>query len=144
MLRRSFAPERNKLRVLIIKAEGVEIPTADLVRELGAWLDANVPGVSIRETILGHVVRGGSPSALDRMIAQRLAVGAVLGLEAGAHDEMLAWDAPEVGTATWDPSVRRIPLDQVLAETRAMLDATSPSTKARVELVTQANRLLGL
>ena len=73
LLRRSFSVERGKQRVLIVKAEGVDIPTAELVTELNAFLGEEVPGAGIRETVLGHVVRGGSPSALDRLIAQRLA-----------------------------------------------------------------------
>ena len=144
LLARSFTEERGKLRVLVVKAEGVGVATADIVSELQAWVDTHIQGVSVRETILGHVVRGGSPSALDRLIAQRLAVGAVAALQAGGHDEMLAWDAPDVGTATADPSVRRISLDEVLAETEAMLDGSSPATRARVALLDQAERLLAL
>jgi 6-phosphofructokinase len=104
-----------------------------------------VPGVDVRETILGHVVRGGSPSAIDRLVAQRLAMGALLALEDGGHDEMLAWEAPkDVGTATRDPSVRRVPLAEVLAETGRLLDGSSPVTRSRVALLGAAERLLAL
>ncbi|MEZ4319115.1 MAG: 6-phosphofructokinase [Myxococcota bacterium] len=145
LLRDSFSDARDKKRVLIIKAEGVEVPTSRLVSRLAAFLDEDVPGVGIRETILGHVVRGGSPSALDRLIAQRLALGAVLGLEAGAHDAMLAWEGPDdVGSATRDPSVRVVPLQDVLDETARMLDGTSRSTQARVALLQAYGALLAL
>ena len=144
LLQQSFAPERGKLRVLVVKAEGVPVATSDLVTELKSWLDEHVPGVSVRETILGHVVRGGSPSALDRLIAQRLAGGAIEALSQGAHDEMMAWDAPPVGQATRDPSVRRILLADVLEETRAMLAGTSPATLGRVALLHEAERFLAL
>ncbi len=145
LLVRSFSEERGKKRVLILKAEGVDIPTSELVAELSEHLAETVPGVGIRETILGHVVRGGNPSALDRLIAQRLAVGALFGLEAGAHDVMLAWEAPgDVGRATADPSVRHIALAEVLGETERMLDGTSAATRARVALLNQAAALLAL
>lgn len=145
LLSRSFSKARGKKRVLIIKAEGVELSTHALVAELQAHLDAEVPGVGIRETILGHVVRGGNPSATDRLIAQRLGGGAVFALEEGVTDVMLAWEAPsEVGQGTQDPSVRRIPLQDVLDETARMLDGTSPATRARVELLLTAERLLAL
>jgi 6-phosphofructokinase 1 len=145
LLTRSFSEARGKKRVLIIKAEGVELPTAELVAALQAHLDAEVPGVGIRETILGHVVRGGNPSALDRLIAQRLGGGAVFAIEDGVTDVMLAWEAPaSVGEATADPSVRRIPLQEVLDETARMLDGTSAATRARVELLLTAERLLAL
>ena len=145
LLSRSFSAERGKKRVLIIKAEGVDLPTADLVQALQAHLDAEVPGVGIRETILGHVVRGGNPSATDRLIAQRLGGAAVFALEGGTTDVMLAWEAPrEVGSATADPSVRQIGLGDVLDETHRMLSGQSPATQARVQLLLTAERLLAL
>jgi 6-phosphofructokinase 1 len=145
LLARSFAPERDKKRVLIIKAEGVSVPTSRLVARLAEHLETDAPGVGIRETILGHVVRGGSPSAMDRLIAQRLALGAVLGLEAGLHDAMLAWEpAPGVGRPTRDPSVGAVPLAEVLAETQRMLDGTSEATRSRVALLEAYGALLAL
>lgn len=145
LLLRSFDPARGKQRVLIIKAEGVSIPTADLVAALQRTLDTHHPGVDVRETILGHVVRGGNPSALDRLIAQRLGGGAAHALEAGLSDVMLAWEAPDdVGMATADPSVRAIPLAEMLEETQRMLDGTSPAMRGRVALVLQAQPLLAL
>lgn len=144
LLRRSFSAERGKLRVLVIKAEGVPVSSREIVAELQGWVDDAIPGVSVRETILGHVVRGGAPSGLDRLIAQRLAMGAVSAIEQGGHDEMVAWDAPEVGIPTRDPSVRRIALAEVLTETQAMLDGTSPATRGRVALLGAAEKLLAM
>jgi 6-phosphofructokinase 1 len=145
MLLASFDPARGKQRVLIIKAEGVPYPTGELVADLQKVLDEHHPGVDIRETILGHVVRGGNPSAIDRLIAQRLGGAAVFALEAGITDVMLGWEAPDsVGIATRDPSVRAIPLAEMLAETQRMLDGTSPAMQARVALVLQAQALLAL
>lgn len=145
LMRRSFAPERGKRRVLVVKAEGVPIPTARLVARLQAHLAEDAPGVDVRETILGHVVRGGSPSALDRLIAQRLGTGAVLTLEQGGHDVMLAWEPPEgVGAPTADGSVRAVPLALVLAETERMLDGTSEPTRRRIALLAKAEAILAL
>jgi len=145
LLAHSFANTRHKRKVLIVKAEGVEVPTARLVDRLQGYLDAELPGVGIRATILGHVVRGGSPSALDRVIAQRLSLSALFALEAGAHDEMLAWEPPGgVGTATGDPSVRRVALTEVLEETGRMLDGTSPVTTRRVKMLEQVEGMLAL
>ncbi len=144
LLDRSFNDERGKLRLLVVKSEGLPISSRELVQEMQAHVDRHIPGVSVRETVLGHVVRGGAPSALDRLIAQRLAVGAVGAILDGGHDEMVAWDAPGVGLPTKDPSVRRIPLADVLAETRAMLDGTSPATRARVALLNEAEPFLAL
>lgn len=145
MLVDSFTPERDKKRVLILKAEGVEVPTRTLVDCLAVHLESDVPGVQIRETILGHVVRGGSPSALDRLIAQRLALAAILGIEAGAEDVMMGWETPEdVGDATADPSVRSVSLPDVLEETGRMLDGRSPVTTRRVAMIRSYESLLAL
>jgi len=138
MLRRSFAPERAKRRVLILKAEGVDIPTERIVARLNEVL----PDVGVRLTVLGHVVRGGAPSAMDRMIAQRLAVGAVLAAEAGASDVMLGWEG--AGEPTRDPSVRIIGLADVLEATRDLLNVESPQTRRRVALLREAEYLLAL
>lgn len=137
MLDRGFHPDRDKKRLLIIKAEGVEIPTAELVRRLQQHVDAQGYGVDVRETILGHVVRGGSPSYQDRMVAGRLAVAAVDALTAGHSGEMVAWQpwTHDEGITTPDPSVWRFPLTRVLTETASLLDGTSPVTKRRVAMM---------
>jgi 6-phosphofructokinase 1 len=145
LLEKSFADVRKKRRVLIIKAEGVAVGTHVLTERLQRHLDAHVPGVGIRETILGHVVRGGAPSATDRVIAQRLALASVLAVEAGLHDEMCAWEPPgAVGTKTDDPSVRRVPIVDVLTETERMITGTSEVVRRRVKLLEQVEGILAL
>lgn len=145
VLARAFDPARNKKRVLIMKAEGVPVPTPVLVRRLQAYLDAHAHEADVRETVLGHVVRGGNPSALDRVIAQRLGFATVLAAEQGAHDVMLGWDVPyDHGQATQDNHVRIVTIADVLAETAKILDGTSPVVKTRVALLEKARDVLAL
>ncbi|MEZ4240179.1 MAG: 6-phosphofructokinase [Myxococcota bacterium] len=100
VLRRSFRDGRDKERVLVVKAEGVPLATAALVAALQAVLDRELPGVDVRETVLGHVVRGGNPSALDRLLAQRLGYGALRAVQQGVGGVMAAWEAEgDVGLA---------------------------------------------
>ena len=142
VLRRCFAPGQVHKRVLILKSESVTVPTARLAKRLQEHLAEDAPGVDIRETVLGHLVRGGNPSALDRMLAMRLAYAAIHALEQGAHDVMLAWEPPSGhGRATADPSVRIVPLAEVLEETRRLRDGTSPVIQTRMELLSQAEDL---
>jgi 6-phosphofructokinase 1 len=142
VLRRCFSSWHKK-RALIIKAEGVEVPTHHLAQRLQEHLEEDAPGVYIRETILGHVVRGGRPSALDRVIAQRLAYASILALEAGAHDIMLAWDVEsDYGTRTQDPHVRIVPIGEALEETKCVIAGTSPVVKYRVEMLRKVEDLL--
>ncbi len=143
MLGRCFAPGRNKKRALIVKSEGLNIPTPRLRDRIAEVLHEIAPGVDVRETVLGHVVRGGDPSALDRTIAQRLSFGAIMALEAGLSDVMLGWEPPfGVGRETVDPSVRMIPLEEVLAETARLLDGTSPVIQRRMAMLAMVEEIL--
>ncbi|MEZ4445400.1 MAG: 6-phosphofructokinase [Polyangiaceae bacterium] len=140
-----FAPGRHKTRALIVKAEGVAVSTRRLVDRLQGYLDANLPGVDVRETVLGHVVRGGNPSALDRIIAQRLGFAAVVAIEQGAHDVMLSWDdALQGGQATSDRFVRVVPIATMLEETQRVLDGTSPVVQGRLALLQKVKAILAL
>ena len=65
--------------------------------------DAEPSSIETRVTVLGHVVRGGRPSAFDRLLGSRLANVAVRALLAGQTHKMAAWMPPvelpeEVGT----------------------------------------------
>lgn len=136
IIRRGFSAERAKHRVLIVKAEGVEVPTERLVKRAQDAIAAELPGVDVRGIVLGHLVRGGNPSFQDRMVAGRLALGAVDAILEGKTSEMVAWQPPVPGAApTTDPSVFRFPLDKVLEETAALLDGSSPVTKRRVKMM---------
>lgn len=143
VVRGSFA--RGKKRVLIVKAEGVKAKTSAIVEKLGAIVESELPGVDVRETILGHVVRGGNPSCTDRVIAQRLGFAALHAIEKGATDVMMSWEPPGgFGEKTADPSVRIVKLQDMIDETKCLLDGTSPVTKGRLALLAQAEGLLAL
>ena len=116
VIRDSFATDRGKSRVLIIKAEGVTMSAATLAEQVDARLGEDVD-CDIRATILGHVVRGGRPSFHDRMMAGRLALGAVNALIDGADDCMVTWNTTTPGGApTQDPRVQRFLLEHVLED----------------------------
>ncbi|HMV68903.1 MAG TPA: 6-phosphofructokinase, partial [Myxococcota bacterium] len=144
VVRDGLAPERGKRRVLVIKAEGVEVETAALVRRLQERVDRHTPGVDVRGTVLGHLVRGGSPSFHDRLIAGRLAVAAIDALRTGHAGEMAAWQPWLPGRDSVDPSVRMHPLEQVADETARLLDGTSPLARGRIDLLTRYEDVLAL
>lgn len=136
VLARCFAKDRSKKRALIVKSEGLPIPSSRLRKALQEHLNVDFPGVECRETVLGHVVRGGAPSALDRTIALRLGFGAVLALEASHSDVMLGWEPPfGVGRETIDPSIRIMGLADVLDETARLIDGTSPVIQRRMMML---------
>lgn len=141
---RSLSPPRGKKRALVLKAEGVALSTDDLVHQLQARIAGPLPGVGVRKTVLGHVVRGGAPSFRDRMIAGRLAFGAIEAIKDGQGGVMLGWEPRANGHPTADPSVQRFPLDQVLHETRRLLDGSSPITQGRLRLLAAVQGALPL
>ena len=144
VVRKAFS-ERGKRRVLILKSEGVELPTLALVQKVEEAVKPSLPGLEIRGVILGHLVRGGNPSFLDRMVSARLAFAATTALLEGASDEMVAWQSPVPGgVTTSDASVKRFPLATVLEETQRLLDGTSPVTQRRVGLMSKVEGVLQL
>jgi 6-phosphofructokinase 1 len=75
---------RGKTHAIIINAEGSGHNTT----ELAAALDAMDVGFTTRVTILGHIQRGGSPTAYDRLLASRMGVKAVEALLEGKSGVM--------------------------------------------------------
>lgn len=67
------AYKQGKTHALIISAEGSNLHVGDIKK----YLDEHDIGFEARITILGHVQRGGSPSAFDRTLATRMGVAAV-------------------------------------------------------------------
>lgn len=130
-------------RVVAIKAEGVPTPT-DRLKEL---VDAKVfeitgeehedEDIETRVTVLGHVVRGGRPSAFDRLLGSRFGNVAVRAVLAGEHRKMVSWlppmDLPEgAGTrAQADPYCYLVDLPAVLSATKQLLEGQSPLARWR-------------
>jgi 6-phosphofructokinase 1 len=63
--------QKGKLHNLVIVAEGV-----GGANELAEKIE-DITGIETRATILGHIQRGGSPSAFDRILASRMGARAV-------------------------------------------------------------------
>ncbi len=53
-------------------------------------------GFETRVTILGHVQRGGTPTAFDRVLATRFGVAAIDAVHDGAFGQMVALHAGEI------------------------------------------------
>jgi 6-phosphofructokinase 1 len=74
---------RGKRHGLVVVAEGARYNAARLLAYFTEHRQRL--GYDLRATTLGHVQRGGVPSAFDRLLASRLAAGAVEQLAAGQH-----------------------------------------------------------
>ena len=74
-------------------------------------------GFDLRVTRLGHVVRGGVPSAADRVLATRLGAAAVDSLAAGRHGVLVGMLQGKVGaTSLAEIGGRTRPADAALLE----------------------------
>jgi 6-phosphofructokinase 1 len=81
---------------------------------IGMWLAEEVErrtGFEARVTTLGHVQRGGTPTAFDRVLATRFGVEAVAAVHDGAFGTMVALVAG---------AIVRIPIATAVAETKTV------------------------
>lgn len=97
------------------KAAKVRLKTLDASRSrnthnLAEQLEA-ATGLEARVTILGHVQRGGTPSAVDRLLATRLGTAAIDVIAAGERGVMVASRGDSVVT---------IPLEEVAGKRRVV------------------------
>jgi 6-phosphofructokinase 1 len=99
------AYRRGKNHAIIIVAEGANLHATELAR----MIDEMDVGFKTRVTILGHIQRGGTPTAFDRLLAARMGVRAVEELLDGKSDVMIGLKGMGIGT---------VPLDEVTSQTR--------------------------
>lgn len=82
--------QRGKLRNLILLAEGV-----GGARELATDIE-ELTGIETRATVLGHVQRGGTPSAFDRVLASQMGAKAVEVLLEGKSSRVIGTKGGEI------------------------------------------------
>ena len=142
-IRHSFSRTREKRRTLVIKAEGVGIPTHMLVDEVVAQLE-DIKNLEVRGTVLGHLVRGGNSSFRDRLIAGRFGLTAIETLLAGRTDVMVGWNLTDTGEDTSDSFIKLFPIAAVLEETQALIDGSSSVIRGRLERMESIQGVLAL
>jgi len=99
------AYRRGKTHAIIIVAEGSNIRTTDLAR----IIDEMDVGFKTRVTILGHIQRGGRPTAFDRLLAARMGTKAVELLLDGKTDLMVGLKST---------GMEEVPLEEVITHER--------------------------
>jgi 6-phosphofructokinase 1 len=145
---RTRQASKRTRRVIIIKAEGVGVAVDRLKTQVDARLRERAPdtdpaGIETRVTVLGHVVRGGRPSAFDRLLGSRLANVAARALVAGTSHKMAAWMPPvelpeDIGARSpADPYCWLVDLQAVLVETENLLSGKSPLARWRAGVFDQ-------
>ncbi len=74
-----LAYEHGKSHAIIVTAEGAKYNAAALTEYFKTNRDRL--GFSVRSTILGHVQRGGEPTAADRVLGSKFGLGAIEAIE---------------------------------------------------------------
>ncbi|MFZ1416519.1 MAG: ATP-dependent 6-phosphofructokinase [Defluviicoccus sp.] len=118
---------RGRNHALVVVAEGVHRALDDgratdcrTAGAIVADMIAKETGAETRVTVLGHVQRGGSPNAFDRILASSLGVHAADLAARGLSDRIVIWDRGKIVD---------VPLESVAGQTRALkLDGTLVET----------------
>ena len=147
-MQRAYGPQpagaATKRRVLVIKSEGVALDSAQLRDRVEEKIKVLLPDVDTRVTVLGHVVRGGTPTAFDRLLGARLGNAALRAMVAGHTDFMAGWGGPGITRAAcpWDPYVVLTPLEEVLAETAKLMAGDSDLARWRKRVFAEVEEIL--
>ena len=122
---------RNFALVVVAEAVPTEQGTPVMVEHLGGQKRlggvghyvgtrlAELTGAEIRVTVLGHVQRGGTPIAADRLLGSVFGVHAVDLVAEGKFDRMVAW---------WNREVIDVPFDLVLDRPK-LVDPEGPMVR---------------
>ncbi len=114
------AYEKGKAHAIVIVAEGAEYNAEKLSNYFKKHHETL--GFDLRVAILGHIQRGGTPSAYDRILASRLGAGAVEAMANGQFGVLTGWI---------NSAVTYTPLSEVVANKKTL----DPSIIALADLL---------
>lgn len=103
-INRGFRKSKNSSIVLVSEKDGGAAYYAERVRR-------EYPEYDVRISVLGHLQRGGTPSAYDRILASRMGVAAILALNEGQRNVMIGISNDEL---VYVPFTRAIKMDKHL------------------------------
>ena len=86
---RGFRKSKNSSIVIVAEKDGGAMHYAERVRK-------EYPQYDVRVSILGHLQRGGSPSAFDRILASRLGTASIEALNEGQRNVMVGISNDEI------------------------------------------------
>ncbi|MEN8225036.1 MAG: 6-phosphofructokinase [Bacteroidota bacterium] len=95
--------KKNKTSGIIIVAEGDDSGGAIKVAE---EINDHFPDFETRVSILGHIQRGGSPTAADRVLASRLGNAAITTLKDGVSGVMIGMVDNKIELTSFEKSIK--------------------------------------
>lgn len=117
--------EGNKPYSIVVVAEGIRNPSKDIsVAQYLSRKISSMTGLETRETVLGYIQRGGTPSPMDRVLATRYGAAAA---------ELIANNEFGKMVALKDDKITAVPLTEVAGKIK-LVDPSNP-------MVTQARNM---
>ncbi len=117
----SHAYEKGKAHAIVIVAEGAEYNA----EKLSAYFKEHQErlGFDLRIAILGHIQRGGTPSAYDRILGSRLGAGAVEAMASGNNGVLSGWINSQIAFTPLETVVNtKKEIDKSLIDLASILD----------------------
>ncbi len=94
----------DKRSHIVLVAEGNDLGNA---HEIAKMVKGDYPEFDVRANVLGHMQRGGSPSAFDRFLASRLGVEAVEALLDNQRSIMVGYQNHDVVHVPFNKTIKR-------------------------------------
>ncbi|MDP4281958.1 MAG: ATP-dependent 6-phosphofructokinase [Bacteroidota bacterium] len=104
---------------IVVVAEGIPVPKGEKAAQYLADAIQEKTGLETRETILGYIQRGGSPSPMDRILATRFGAYAVDLIAKGEFGQMVSVISNEVKSvplAEVGGKLRNVPMNHPVIE----------------------------
>ena len=113
LIQNGFRKSKNSSIVLV-----AESPVTGGAMGLAERVRKEFPEYDVRVTILGHLQRGGSPTAQDRILASRMGAAAVDALLEGQRNVMIGDDNEEIVYVPFSKAIKNNkPIDRELLNT---------------------------
>ena len=113
LIQNGFRKSKNSSIVLV-----AESPTTGGAMGLAERVRKEYPQYDVRVTILGHLQRGGSPTAQDRILASRMGAAAIDALLEGQRNVMIGDSNDEIVYVPFSKAIRKDkPIDHELLNT---------------------------
>ena len=105
-IERGIRKSKNSSIVIVSEKDGGAMHYAERVRK-------EYPQFDVRVSILGHLQRGGRPSAFDRILASRLGVAAIEALNEGQRNVMIGVKNDEI---VYVPITKAVKIDKPISQ----------------------------
>jgi 6-phosphofructokinase 1 len=103
LLEKLESRRKDKSSAIILVAEGDDFGGG---QKVGEAIQSAYPEFDVKVSVLGHIQRGGSPSAMDRVLASQLGVGAVRAIVDGKSNIMVGRENKKLVEVDFEKAIK--------------------------------------